>query len=290
MPVYQGGAYLDAAIRSILGQTLAGFELIIGDNGSTDETRRICESYAREDARVSYLRSEVNRGSSWNFNRLVEHASGDLFKWAAHDDLLRPTYLERCVAALEADPGAVLCQTGAVTIDAEGREVRTWPPNRNATVGGSAERFADVLLREGPCFPVFGVIRRSVLLRTALLGPYNAHDRPLLAELALHGRFLHVEEPLFANREHPERSIRVFRGPRDRIAWFDPALEGRIVFAQWRLLLEYDRALRRAAPSAGLRARCRLTMLRWALGHAPHLARDVVGSARAYLRRRRGGA
>ena len=285
VPVYQGGDYLDAALRSIREQTYEHFELIISDNGSTDGTRAICEAHAREDARVRYHRSDVNRGSSWNFNRLVDLAAGELFKWAGHDDILRPTYLEHCVAALAGDPEAVLCQTGAITIDPHGREVREWPPNPNATAGGPAHRFADMVLREGPCFPVFGVIRRSALDRTGLLGPYNAHDRPLLAELALHGRFLHVAQPLFLNREHPDRSIRAYRGARERIVWFDPAQEGRIVFANWRLLLEYDRALRRAAPSAAARARCRLTLLRWALRRAPHLARDVIGGARAHLRR-----
>lgn len=283
MPVYQGEQFIDDAIRSIREQTFDDFELLISDNGSTDATEEICRRHAAEDHRISYQRSPVNRGASWNFCRLVGMASGAYFKWASHDDILRPGFIESCVAVLDEDPGVVLCHPRAATIDLAGEHVRTWPPNTNATDGPAPQRFADILFREGPCFPVFGLMRCEVLARTGLLGPYNAHDRPLLAEMALHGRYAFIDDVLFLNREHPSRSIRAYKGPRERIAWFDPAQESRVVYSRPRLVLEFHRAIKRSGiPSIqALRAHGFVAM--WTLKHIPGLARDVLGGLRAHL-------
>ena len=54
MPVYNGQRFLREVLDSILAQTFADFELIISDNGSTDETESICREYAARDPRVSY--------------------------------------------------------------------------------------------------------------------------------------------------------------------------------------------------------------------------------------------
>ena len=285
MPVYQGERFVDEAISSIRAQTHTDFELIIADNGSTDNTETICGRHVTEDSRLSYHRSSVNRGASWNFNRLVDLARGEYFKWASHDDLLGPKYLERCVQFLDADPGVVLCHTGAATIDEASKETRVWPPNPNAMAGTPVRRFADIVLREGPCFPVFGVTRLSVLKQTGLLGPYNGHDRPLLAELALHGRFLFIPDVLFFNREHPQRSIRAFKGARDRIAWFDPNMAGRVIYAMPRLFLEYHRAIVRSGVPKRHVLGAELTLGWWAVRNWRRFARSVLGGMRVLISR-----
>jgi glycosyltransferase involved in cell wall biosynthesis len=279
LPVYQGERYIDQAIRSILGQRLDDLELIIADNASTDGTEEICRQHVAEDPRVRYDRAPENRGAAWNFSRLVGMAEAPYFKWASHDDVLHPDFLSRCVAALDDDPAAVTSHTGAVTIDPDGNEVRRWPPNANATRGGPIKRYADILFREGSCFPVFGLHRRDVLLRTGLLGPFNGHDLPLLAELALHGRFVFVPDPLFFNREHPDDSFR------DRIAWFDPTMGGRVVYGHPRLLLEYHRAIRRVHLPSRQAAAAHLVTLAWCGRRSPSMARDILGGWRAHLRR-----
>ncbi len=64
----------------------------------------MCREYAARDPRIHYYREEINRGAGWNYNRVVDLARGTYFKWAAHDDLCAPTYLERCVEVLDRDP------------------------------------------------------------------------------------------------------------------------------------------------------------------------------------------
>ena len=72
---------------------------------------------------MHYYRSEVNRGVYWNFRRGLEFSAGEYFMWLAHDDGLTPEFLERCVAALDAEPEAVLAYTKAIDIDEHGNQL-----------------------------------------------------------------------------------------------------------------------------------------------------------------------
>ena len=109
MPVLNGENYIEPAIRSILAQTYSDFELIISDNASQDRTEEICLYYAKKDRRIRYHRNDSNIGAARNFNRTVELAKGQYFKWAAHDDTLAPEYLEKCLEVLEQDESLILC-------------------------------------------------------------------------------------------------------------------------------------------------------------------------------------
>ena len=107
LPVYNGENFIAQAIESILAQTFTDFELIITDNGSTDRTPKICEAYAARDRRVAYSRNPENLGAAPNFNRAFALSSGRYFKWVAHDDLIAPEFLARCVKVLDNDPSVV---------------------------------------------------------------------------------------------------------------------------------------------------------------------------------------
>ena len=130
IPVYNGAAYLAQLFDCLRGQTLTDYEAIISDNASTDATEQICRRVAAADPRFRYQRNARNIGAAPNFNRVFEQATGQYFKWTAHDDLLAPTYLERCVAVLDDDPSV-----RSVT-----RRFRSSTPScgRSATIPSSA--------------------------------------------------------------------------------------------------------------------------------------------------------
>ena len=107
-------------IDSILMQTYEDFELIISDNASTDQTEEICRRYAEKDVRIKYVRNRENLGAAYNYNQTFHLSSGEFFKWAPHDDILRPEFLERCLDALDDDPVAVMSYTGWIPIDETG--------------------------------------------------------------------------------------------------------------------------------------------------------------------------
>jgi hypothetical protein len=80
VPVYNGARYLAATLTSLVGQTYEDIEIVISDNGSTDETGQICRDLVARDRRVRYVRHDTNRGLALNYNGLVSETSGPYFK------------------------------------------------------------------------------------------------------------------------------------------------------------------------------------------------------------------
>ena len=108
MPAYNAARWIGAAIESILGQSFRDFELIISDNASTDDTLAICQRYASADARIRVVANPQNIGANRNYFAVLRAARGRYFKWASSNDLCAPTFIEKCIAALEREPSAVL--------------------------------------------------------------------------------------------------------------------------------------------------------------------------------------
>jgi glycosyltransferase involved in cell wall biosynthesis len=120
MPVFNGERYLGRAIESILSQTFQDFELVIGDNASTDATEAICRGYASADRRIRYVRHARNLGVARNFNAVYHLSIGRYFRWAASDDLAEPRLIERCAAVLEQDSTVALAYGKTRLIDEHG--------------------------------------------------------------------------------------------------------------------------------------------------------------------------
>jgi hypothetical protein len=220
LPVYNGKNYLGPALESLLAQTFGDWELILSDNGSTDGTEAICREFAARDRRIRYLREPTNRGAAWNFNRVFRLNRSPLFRWAAHDDLCSPELLERCLAALRANPRAVLAHPRTRIIGPEGEPLGEYGIRLRTDSPDPAVRFHDCICVDHACFPIFGLIRADRLRRTPLMGAFAGSDRNLLAELALHGPFVEVPETLFLRRDHPGTSTRRFPSAKERMAWF----------------------------------------------------------------------
>lgn len=295
LPIYNGEQYVAAALDSALSQTYSDFEIVISDNASTDRTREICEEYAARDPRISYHRAEVNRGAAWNFRHTFELSTGDYFKWLSHDDLMAPKYLERCVAALEANPQAVLAFPLTTVIDEDGAPLLE-PEYRLRTASPAAhERFGDLLFGSDQCYEVFGLIRADALRRTQVMGSYAHADGVLLGHLALMGAFERVPERLFFSRRHAQQSIRAHAGGYDigrpdyhaYTVWFDTAKRGKITFPNWRILFENTRALWKSNAPFAVQARCYTYLLRWTKRHRAFLAYDLRIAARMLLERHR---
>lgn len=212
MPVYNGERHIAAAIRSILAQTWTDFELIITDNASTDATADICATFAAADPRIRYVRNDRNIGAAANYNRGYELARGDYLKWCAHDDLISKNYVEACLRALEGAPAASLAYGRTECVDAHDQPVpfandtAEMPPISDPR---AVRRLIEAVEAAGTCYPIFGLFRMSALRRTTLHRPYYGSDRALLAEAAFLGPYIRVEEAVFYNREHVDRSIRI---------------------------------------------------------------------------------
>ncbi len=276
LPIYNGANFMAETLDSLLAQTYTDFELIICDNASTDETEAIARAYVARDGRVRYHRNPANVGASANYNLAFELARGHYFKWAAHDDLCAPAYLERCVAALDADPGVVLAYTQAKAIDSAGDVVKVYPGKHHFGDPRAKQRFYEYVLDPHPVVAVFGVMRRDTLARTRLIGKYAGSDRPLLSELSLLGKFYEVPEHLFFYRFHEAQSWGGNKSPQAQQAWYDPRRAGKLSFPQWRLLREHLRSIERSPLGAKDRLSCYLYMGYWMRKNWRRLSNDLL--------------
>lgn len=273
LAVYNGELYLEQALQSILAQTYTNFELIISDNASTDRTADICLAYAAKDSRIRYSRNPVNIGGTKNENLTFSLARGQYFRWAAYDDVCAPELLAKCVEVLDQEPSVVLCSTQIVEIDQNG-DVQCVKAYNLATSESSYKRFQDLAFRKNHnCEATYGLIRASVLRKTDLFKYYSDCDRTLLCELALHGRFHEVPEPLFFKRWHPKNQHLDLRA---RMAWFNPDLKGKITFPNWLQFFDLLATIRKAPISGYDKFCCYLVMGRWLFVHGRSMAKDLA--------------
>ncbi len=206
LPVYNGAEYLAAALDSILSQTFTDFEVVICDNASTDATAQIARQYASDDRRVWFEPSRSNVGPHLNHLRAIDLTRGEYFKWFAHDDLIAPTFLERCVEALDDHPDAVIATTRILVIDDDGTIVGETDPPPLIRESLPHLRLRSFWGQPSVHQTMYGLIRRSTLAKTHLMGDWFAAERALFLELALHGGFERIDEPLAFHREHHGRS------------------------------------------------------------------------------------
>ncbi len=130
MPVYNGAKHLREAIESILIQTFQHFEFLIMDDGSTDDTPKILEDYAKKDHRIKILHQK-NHGLVESLNTLVTHAASDLIARMDADDIAYPKRLEVQYEYMKAHPQTVVLGTYArITEEGPGQtHTSTWRRN-----------------------------------------------------------------------------------------------------------------------------------------------------------------
>jgi glycosyltransferase involved in cell wall biosynthesis len=200
-PTYNGARYLGLAIESALSQGFGDFELVICDDGSTDETPDLVLGY--RDRRVRYRRFGERAGQAGNFNRCLVEARGRYFTMLHDDDFLLPGFLHERVTEFRRfdDAGFVL---GAVRhIDSQGRTLgiqAPWPEDRSFAAG----ELVEPLLR-GSIFNLASLMIRTEVVRR--VGKFRqdltwGHDWEWALRLAgaSPARYTHV--PLVAYRVH----------------------------------------------------------------------------------------
>lgn len=282
MPLYNAERFLEASLDSLMSQTFTDFELIVSDNASDDGTYEICRRYASADPRIRLTRNDENYGASYNYNKVFALARAPLFKWAAHDDICAPGFLERCVEALGEAPEAVLSYPKSRLIDENGDVIPGGEARARVDSRDVSRRFSDCLspmkLWQNP---IFGVIRRRALSRTRLIGPFLASDRCLIAHLTLMGPFLEVPDPLFYRRKH---SGNIGIKPED-MEFFVPQTCGRFYVPEMRVLREHLRNVGETDLSWQMKQALSGVVWRWAWNRRPVFHRQFKAAIRHFLRR-----
>lgn len=198
LPVYNGERYLREALRSVLAQSFADFELLLLDDGSTDRSLAIAQSFAERDPRVRVV-SRENRGLVATLNELLQFAQGDLIARMDADDICLPDRLQRQVAYLQAHP-EVVCLGGDVElIDERGRFLTTLRMlERDDEIQREAMQGHTTICH--PC----AIYRRAAI---QALGGYRGEfypteDLDLWLRLGEHGQLANLRGPVLRYRLH----------------------------------------------------------------------------------------
>lgn len=119
IPVYNAGPFLRNSIKSVLYQTYKKFELIISDDGSTDDSLLIAQSF--QDDRIQIIFDGMNRGISYRINQQLSIANGKYFARMDADDLMFPTRIEEQIKIMESNSSVDVIGCQCVVIDDNNR-------------------------------------------------------------------------------------------------------------------------------------------------------------------------
>jgi len=129
VPNYNGGATIEATLKSLIDQQYPKLEILVVDGGSTDNSVEIIRRY--ED-KIAWWVSEKDRGQSHAINKGFARVKGEVVNWLCSDDVLLPGALETVGARFAADPEIdVLCGTIIETYENSDRPDRIWKPYRD---------------------------------------------------------------------------------------------------------------------------------------------------------------
>jgi glycosyltransferase involved in cell wall biosynthesis len=173
MPAYDSARTIRSAIASVLAQTRADLELIVCDDGSTDETAALVEEIAAEDGRLRLLR-RAHKGLPAARNAGIAASCGRLVSFLDSDDLWMPGYLETVARALEESPEAGFAYTDAWVLHDKTKrihrrtELESRPP---PPPGASLDQVLSTLASHN--FLVVGAVtvRRAVLDEVGMFDP-----------------------------------------------------------------------------------------------------------------------
>lgn len=124
IPAYNCDRYITQAIDSVLNQTYQNWEIIVVDDGSTDNTRQVLSPYLDL---IKYVYQD-NQGAAAARNHACKLAQGEFLAFLDSDDFFLPEKLEKQVAYLDADPTLGMVQTGWLIVDDKGRDIHPVMP------------------------------------------------------------------------------------------------------------------------------------------------------------------
>ena len=199
---FNGERHLKEALESLLSQSFSDFELIVVDDGSSDRTAVILESF--RDRRLIVLRHDNNLGIAASQNDALNIAKGEYIVLQDHDDASQPGRLESQISFLDSHPHIALVGSSCLVIDDKGVVKGTWSVSRHEI------SLKWSLLFQNPFLHTSAVIRRSAL---KTVGGYSAdpnvrfvEDYDLISRIAAVFGVANIPEPLVSWREHPTQA------------------------------------------------------------------------------------
>lgn len=218
MPVYNAELFLKESIQSILNQTETNFELVIVNDGSTDQSEKIIASFT--DPRIHYFKQK-NQGDASARNLGLSKASGEFIAWQDADDISLPHRL-KALKEQFSDP-----KIGYVHSDALRISDKNQPIMYDFQCNISQNRLLRELVRTGSPFRNPSMMARKEVYNglqfdTSLI---IGSDTDILRFFILNWKGVHVPEPLMLYRRHPKSMMHIYRNENDRFAHLKKLIE-----------------------------------------------------------------
>jgi glycosyltransferase involved in cell wall biosynthesis len=200
VPTYNGAAFIRRTLDSLASQTWPNLEILVGDDGSTDDTLSVVRRFAEDHPSTRVIERDVNLGWLRNSNDLMRRARGDLMFFAFHDDVVAPTYVEELARALSDNEGAVLAFSDMVVHELDGTE-RVHEFDEMQGLSAAIDRAAVMVRRPDDWWvPNRGLFRTSAFeqvggIHSNQQGEYSA-DWTWLLSLSIVGGFVRVPHVL----------------------------------------------------------------------------------------------
>jgi len=189
IPIYNGAATIERALKSVFEQTFSDFEIVVVDDGSTDETPSVLAKFGD---RIRMIR-QSNRGFPGARNAAVAASRGELLALIDHDDQWLPRKLELTVAALDTDPDASLVYSDLIVVNEAGEESRSSPIGSDTA---HAPTMDEMLSRIWPIMPSTVVMRRAAFDGAGGFGESLHEDLDFWLLMREQGDFIYLPDKL----------------------------------------------------------------------------------------------
>ena len=174
LPVYNCERYVSQAIESILNQSFSDFELLIADDGSRDQSRKIIDGYAAKDPRIIILHNNTNKGKVATVNKLFQRCQGKYLTIHDADDFSHPERFEKQIQTFVNDRRIAMCGTSFYTV------------NKN-----------NVLIRENKMSDNYDEIKKNITNSSQFHGPTIIIKKNIIQSVGgLYRRFFFVAEDI----------------------------------------------------------------------------------------------
>ncbi|SEW53189.1 glycosyltransferase family 2 protein [Chitinophaga arvensicola] len=195
MAAFNGEAYIEKAIQSVLNQSFTDFELLIVNDGSTDRTLDIIHQFT--DPRIRLVHNDGNKGLTFTRNRGIEEAKGKYIAVLDCDDLATPDRLKSQISFLNSNPEFAICGGQAILIDESGKQTG----NLNVMAGDKS--ISPELVFQNTFINSTLMIKRSAMIEAGGYRDYSpAEDYDLSYRISLHHPVTNLNEVLVAYRLH----------------------------------------------------------------------------------------
>ena len=196
IPVFNGSNYIKEAIESVHTQKYPNIEIVVVDDGSTDETWAILQSMKKN---VRSFHKE-NGGVASALNYGIKNANGDFIAWLSHDDLFLPEKILKQIEYLDKHTDTIACFTDFVIVDENLKKISEFH---------SSSFSIDNLVEE--LFPHMFINGSTMLIRKECFNKYgyfdeklkNTQDAEYWVRIACDNKIGSVPEPLLLSRTHP---------------------------------------------------------------------------------------